>query len=90
MPRQVQPSLHLLKFRGCLSIQRAFDRQSAALEDVGVDHGGTDIFMAEEFLNGADVVPVLEEMGGEGMAKGVAGDALLDFGFGGGFLDGSL
>ena len=90
MPRQVQPSSHLPKFRGCLSIQRAFDRQSAALEDVGVDHGGADILVAEQFLNGADIVPVLEKMRGEGMAKGVAGDALFDFGFGGGFLDGPL
>ena len=37
---------------------------------MGVDHGGFDIFMSKEFLNGADVVVVLEEVGGEGVPKG--------------------
>jgi hypothetical protein len=36
------------------------------LEDVGVDHGGFYVFVSEEFLNGADVVAILKEMGGEG------------------------
>ena len=46
--------------------------KSSTLEDVGVDHGGFDILVAEEFLHGADtcpepqvlgVVAVLEEVG---------------------------
>jgi hypothetical protein len=32
----------------------------------------------EEFLNGADVVPVLEQMGGEGVTQGVGRGALRD------------
>ena len=32
--------------------------------------------MAEELLNRADIVPVLEKMGGEAVTKGVAGDTL--------------
>jgi hypothetical protein len=51
---------------------------SASIEDVGVDHGGFDIFVAEEFLDGADVVAVLEQVGGKGVAESVATDALLD------------
>jgi len=47
-------------------------------QDTGVDHAGTDIFVAEEFLNRADIPPaslrvnsaVLEEMGGKGVPKG--------------------
>jgi len=31
--------------------------QAAAIEDMGVDHGGFDVFVAEEFLNGADACP---------------------------------
>ena len=60
------------------------------LENVSIDHGGADILVAEQFLNSADVVSALEQMSGKAMAKGVAGDALFDSGFGGGFLDGSL
>jgi hypothetical protein len=30
-----------------LLIQRAFDGESAALEDVGIDHGGADIFVTQ-------------------------------------------
>lgn len=39
---------------------------------MGVDHGGFDVAVAEEFLDGADVVAVFDEVGGEGMAEGVA------------------
>jgi len=42
--------------------------QSSAVEDVGVDHGGLDVSMTEEVLDGTNVVPVFKEMGGEGMA----------------------
>jgi hypothetical protein len=31
---------------------------------VGVDHGGLDVLVPEEFLDGADVVAVLEQVGG--------------------------
>lgn len=72
------------------AVQRAFDCHSAALEDVGVDHGGFDVFVPEEFLDGADVVAVLEEVGGEGVAEGVGGDGFLDAGFLGGGADGFL
>ena len=57
---------------------------------MGVDHGGFDIFVAEEFLDGADVVAVLEEVGGEGVAKGMRGDVFVDAGFLGGIFDGAL
>src|SRR3954471_11525386 len=55
-------------------IERACYAQAGFLEDVGVDLGGGDVGVAEEFLDGADVVAGLEEMGGEGMAEGVATD----------------
>ncbi len=46
--------------------------------------------MPEEFLNGADVVSGFEEMGSEGVAQGVGGNALLNPRFGGGSADGAL
>ena len=56
----------------------ADDAVGAAVEDVGVDHGRLDVAVAEEFLDGADVVSVLEEVGGEGVAQGVTGGGLGD------------
>jgi hypothetical protein len=47
---------------------------------MGIDHRGFDILVAEEFLDGMDVVAVLEQVGGEGVAKGVATDTFVDFG----------
>lgn len=41
---------------GRFSVQWAADGEAAALQDVGVDHGCFDVFMAQELLNGADVV----------------------------------
>ena len=43
----------------CLRIEGGFDGEAAALKDMSVDHGGFDILMAEEFLDGADVVASL-------------------------------
>jgi len=41
-------------------IKRANDSASTAIENMGVDHGGFDIFMAKEFLDGADVVAIFQ------------------------------
>lgn len=44
---------------------------AAALEDMGVEHRGVHVLVAEEFLDGADVVASRQEVGGEGVAEGV-------------------
>jgi hypothetical protein len=46
---------------------------------MGVNHGGLHVFVAEKFLNGADVVAVLKQVGGEGVAEGVRGNVFVDF-----------
>jgi hypothetical protein len=43
---------------------------------MGVDHRRLDILVPKEFLYGSYVVPVLEEMGREGMPKRMAGHSL--------------
>ena len=58
------------------SIQGAPHAERAAVEDVGVDHGGGDVAVAEEFLDGADVVAGLEQVRSKAVAKAVAGCAL--------------
>ncbi len=54
---------------------------------MGVNHGGFDIFVAQQFLDGADVVAILQEVGGEAVTKGVATDPLRDPGFLDGLFD---
>ena len=54
----------------------AADDAGAAVERVGVDHGGAHVFVAKQFLNGADVVAVFQQLGGEGMPQRVGGDGL--------------
>ena len=45
---------------------------------MGADHGRLDVLVAEEFLNGPDVVTRHEQMGCKGMAEGVASDLFVD------------
>ena len=71
-------------------IEWAADAGGAAVEDVGVDHGGGDVLVAEQLLDGADVVAVLEQVGGEAVAEGVGCDGLGEVGVEGGGADGPL
>ena len=57
---------------------------------MGVDHGGFDAAVTEELLDGSDVGAGFEEVGGEGVAEGVASDSLGELGGGGGGADGAL
>lgn len=57
---------------------------------MGVDHGCFYILVAEQFLDGADVVAGFEKVGGEGMPEYVRGDAFVYFCEAGGIFDGFL
>jgi hypothetical protein len=35
----------------------------AAVEDLGVDHGGVDFRVTEEYLDGPDIAAILKQMG---------------------------
>jgi len=50
-------------------VERTADRQAAAIQNVGIDHGGLDILVAEEFLNGSDIVPGFEQVRGKAMPE---------------------
>jgi len=73
-----------------LKIQRAAHRQTAALENVGVDHRRPHVLVPQQFLDGPDVVPGLEQVGGKGVPQGVRGHALGDARFLGRLFDGPL
>jgi hypothetical protein len=65
---------------GFWGVEGAADAERAAVEDVGVDHGGGDVAVTEELLDGAYVVAGFKEVGREGVAEGVAADALVQVG----------
>ena len=57
---------------------------------MGIDHGGFDVFVAKQFLNSTNVVAILQEMGGKGVAEGVGGNRFGYFRKAGGLLNSSL
>ena len=52
-------------------VQWADGAAAAAVEDVGVDHGGLNICVAEQFLHGADVVSAFQQVCGKAVAHGM-------------------
>ena len=47
---------------------------------MGVDHCRFDVLVAEEFLDGTDVVAIFQQVGGKAVAEGMATDALVNAG----------
>lgn len=76
-----------LILRRAVGVQRTAHRQSAAVEDVGVDHRRLNLFVPQQILNGSDVVPVFEHVGREGVPEGVGRDVLAEIGQVGGQLN---
>jgi len=62
------------------AIEGASDTAGAFVEYVGVDHGRADVGVAQEFLDGTDVVTVFKELGGKGVSERVATGMFLDAG----------
>ena len=62
----------------------------SAFDDVGVDHGGPNVAVTQQFLNGSDVVVGFQQMGGEAVAEGVGGDAFENLRFSDDGFEGSL
>ncbi len=60
------------------SVGWAADAKWAAVQSVGVDHGGSDVAVSQQFLNGADVMPPFQEMDSKGMAQAVGFGWLAD------------
>src|SRR5206468_3919395 len=77
-----RPSLSHRPPARCSSVEEAIRRTPyrtrPAVEHVRVDHRGADITVAEQLLHRANVVPVLQQVGSEAVAEGVAGRRLTD------------
>ena len=50
-------------------VQWAHDSVAALLQDVGVDHGGTDVRVSQQGLDGANVRAPLQEMSGKAVPE---------------------
>ena len=48
----------------------------ATVEHVGVDHHRRYVYVAHQSLDGANIAPILTQVGGEAVAQGVAVDRL--------------
>ena len=53
---------------------------AGAVQDMGVNHGGRDVFVAEQLLNRTDVVAVFKQMRGEAVSEGMAACRFSDSG----------
>lgn len=51
---------------------------SAPIQDMGVDLGRRNIFVTQQLLDGADVIPTFQEVGRKRVAKRVRTDWLVD------------
>ena len=68
------------------TVCRAVYPVPSAVQPMGIDHCCTDILVAQQFLNRADIVPIFQEVRGKGMPQGVATDRLVNPGFARGFF----
>ena len=59
-------------------VQRTAHGQSASIQHMRLHHGGLHIFVPEEFLDGPDVVALLEELRRETVPKGMTTDAFVE------------
>ena len=63
-------------FAALQGVGRAADAKGAAVQDVGVDHGGLDVLGAQQLLNGAIVLVPLQRMGGLTSAQASVAETL--------------
>ena len=71
-------------------VGRAPDAGRTTVEDMRVDHGRVHVPVAQQFLDGLDIVAVREQVGREGVPQGVPAGPLGDAGPPDRLLDGPL
>ena len=66
--------------RALQAIKRTANAGRTHITDVRVDHGRADVMMAEQFLNGANIMASFEQVGGEAMPKRMTNSRFRQFG----------
>jgi len=51
-----------------LRIERAAHALATALQHMRIEHGGPDVFVPQEFLHGANVIAIFQQMGSKTVA----------------------
>ena len=59
-------------------IDRTADTSPTAIQDVGVNHSGTDVFVSKQFLHGANIVAIFKKMRGKRVPQAMAARRLSD------------
>jgi len=72
------------------AVQRTEHPMAAAIQHMGINHGGGDIGVTQELLDGADVVAAFQQMGGKAVTQGMTVDPLTDRGRHGRLFDALL
>ena len=54
--------------RGWLKLKRRAHAFAAAIQHMSINHGRADIFVTQQFLNGANIISRFEQMRSEAMA----------------------
>jgi hypothetical protein len=49
---------------------------------MGIDHGGLEVGVAQQFLDGPDVIPLFHQVGGKAVPEGMDGCPFTDLGLG--------
>jgi len=66
--------------KNLLSVKRTFNTKNIFPCHMGVDHGGVDVFVTEEFLHCSQVIAVFKQVRGKAVPKGVHCGRLRDTG----------
>ena len=53
---------------------------TTAVENVRVDHRRRDVFVAEQFLHGSDIITGFQQVGGEAVTERMTTDGFVDLG----------
>ena len=62
-------------------VRGALDALASPVQDMGINHRGFHVLMADEFLDCPNVVPPFQKIRRKGMPKGVAGGTFRQSGF---------
>ena len=59
-------------------VKGASNTPASSVQNMGVDHGSGHVAVAEQLLDGPDIVAMFKEVGGKGVSEGMAGGGLGD------------
>ena len=79
-PCQAKTRTNCIRPGSCSGVGLLIDVLQLVVQHPGVDLSGGDVRVPHHLLDGAQVRPVLQQVGGEGVAQGVGRDVLLDAG----------